>query len=846
MSRYGVAKLPALAQTSHSENGGGAGSASARRVLLTDAQERSVLAACRSLSAAGYVVDAAASERPAPTHWSRCCARRLTVSDPKDDAPGFVEELHQLVAVGGHDVLLPGSDAALVAISRHRDRLQRTVRIGLPEPEAVERSLSKISLAEAAADLGWPTPETFVCDDPADAIDVARRLGYPVVLKPHRSVFEHGGRVYHHGSVVAEDQASLIRYLPELGSPFLLQRPVDGPLISFGGVVAGGRLLSYAVSRYRRTWPPAAGSVSYSDTIAASPKLAQFALELVEGIGWQGVFELEFLERSNGDLLPIDFNPRVYGSLALAGEAGAPLAVAWCDWLVGSEPSTGVAPEGYRYRWDDADLRHLVWLLRNRRFRPALSLIRPRRRTVHAHLWATDPLPMAARAALMVKHGIQGTSSAKAPSAREPALPSAGATAAPDIVGRAAERPVVIIGAGPYGLATVAFLREAGAQVRIFGRSMEFWRTRMPEGMLLRSRWRSSHIANPTGSLSLDVYERASGISLPDHIPVERFIDYGRWYQEQTAPDLDERLVERVVRSDGGFGITLQDGEEVEAGRIVVAAGLEPFPHRAEPLAELPPELVSHSSDHVDFGRFRDQRVLVIGGGQSALESAALLHEHGARVELLARAAELKWLEPEGLTTLSARVNDSIQPPTDVGGRATGWAAAAPDLFRVLPTRFREAVARRCTIPKGAAWLIPRLADVPLTVGCRAVAGEPTDEGIRVRLDDDSVRVVDHVVLGTGFRIDVSAYEFLDSDLVSELATSDGYPILGPGLESNVSGLHFMGAPSALSFGPIMRFVVGTWYAAPAVAERATGRPRRRLSYRPRREGAGAERPPSD
>ena len=128
------------------------------------------------------------------------------------------------------------------------------------------------------------------------------------------------------------------------------------------------------------------------------------------------------------------------------------------------------------------------------------------------------------------------------------------------------------------------------------------------------------------------------------------------------------------------------------------------------------------------------------------------------------------------------------------------------------------------------------LADVTFTLDRRIVGAEPEGSGVRVRLDDGSARSVDHIVLGTGFRIDAGSYPFLSERLVSKLDLVAGYPRLGPGLESSVPGLHFTGAPASLSFGPITRFVVGTWYAAPALTERVVGKRRRkpRLSYRPR------------
>jgi len=123
-----------------------------------------------------------------------------------------------------------------------------------------------------------------------------------------------------------------------------------------------------------------------------------------------------------------------------------------------------------------------------------------------------------------------------------------------------------------------------------------------------------------------------------------------------------------------------------------------------------------------------------------------------------------------------------------------------------------------------------------MTLGRSVVEAAPAAGGVRVALDDGSVRELDHVLLGTGFRVDVSKYGFLPRELVRELEMVGGYPRLTPGFESSVAGLYFVGAPAALSFGPLMRFVVGTWHAGPALARDVVGRRQRliRLSYRPR------------
>ncbi len=381
---------------------------------------------------------------------------------------------------------------------------------------------------------------------------------------------------------------------------------------------------------------------------------------------------------------------------------------------------------------------------------------------------------------------------------------------------------VVVIGAGPYGLATVAHLRAAGVHTRVLGEPMEFWHQQMPVGMLLRSSKRASSISDPQRLLTLDHYARERGAALSTPLTLQEFLDYGHWFAERVAPDVDRRRVTQLEQAPGGLALTLADGERLTAQRVVVATGLAPFAARPAPLRDLPAELVSHSCEHRELGRFADSRVAVIGAGQSALESAALLHEAGAKVEVIARTPAIRWLTGRG------RFSKGFPPiplaPTDVGGRASGWITAAPDVFRRMPLSRQPSIAYKCTRPAGADWLRSRMESVSITTSRSVVTGEARNGGVRLSLDDGSQRDVDHVLLGTGYEIDVARYPFIGQELLARLAVKGGYPVLRPGLESSLAGLHFVGAPAAISFGPVMRFVVGSWFAAPSVAHAARGR----------------------
>lgn len=382
---------------------------------------------------------------------------------------------------------------------------------------------------------------------------------------------------------------------------------------------------------------------------------------------------------------------------------------------------------------------------------------------------------------------------------------------------------VVIVGAGPYGLSAAAHLRTIpGLQLLVFGEPMSFWQRHMPAGMLLRSPWDATHIADPNGRLKLEAYTAARGNHMPSPIPLERFVDYGLWFQQQTVPDLDRRKITCIKQASRGFYVTTEDGEIVRSARVVIAAGIAAFAWRPPEFKDLPTELASHSCDHSDLVRFRGRHVLVVGGGQSALEASALLHEFGAEIEIIVRNREVHWLGWKGRISRLRPLGRLLYSPRDVGPAGLSQLVARPDCFRKLPRAVQDWTHRRSIRPAGAGWLRRRLKDVKISPDVCIKSAVPVRGRLRVALSDGTERLVDHVLFATGYRIDISKYSFLDPQLLGCIDRVGGYPRLNPRLESSVPGLYFLGAPGAWSFGPVLRFVSGTHYAVEALARNIT------------------------
>ncbi|GAA2775843.1 NAD(P)-binding domain-containing protein [Saccharopolyspora taberi] len=398
---------------------------------------------------------------------------------------------------------------------------------------------------------------------------------------------------------------------------------------------------------------------------------------------------------------------------------------------------------------------------------------------------------------------------------------------------------VAVVGAGPYGLSLAAHLRAAGVSYRQFGVPMGLWRNAMPKGMYLKSQGFASNLSDPKRTHTLRNFCRDTGRDYADYgVPVSLadFIAYGDWFRQDLGLEVDERLVSDVRRNGENFEVTLEDGSLVEAASVVVAAGVEHFAHLPRVLSELPPELCTHSSQYGDLGVFAGRDVLVVGRGQSALETAALLHEQGARPRLLVRSSALAW-NGRPLTPDRPLLRRMREPEAGLGsGLSTWFYSEHPKWFRHLPEQTRVYRARTALGPAGAWWLRERVEGrfpVHLEHGIDWAEPDGGRARLGVRANGHGPRefTADHVIGATGYPPSLARLPFLGSRLRSEVATLAGTPRVGRDFQSSVPGLFFMGAVVAPEHGPVMRFVYGADYAVRSAAARiAASRPRRPLA----------------
>jgi len=385
---------------------------------------------------------------------------------------------------------------------------------------------------------------------------------------------------------------------------------------------------------------------------------------------------------------------------------------------------------------------------------------------------------------------------------------------------------VAIIGAGPYGLSLAAHLKALGVSFRIFGRPMEFWLNHMPKGMHLKSEGFASSLYDPSTRFTLGQYCKEHSLQYADigaPVPLDVFSSYGLEFQRRLVPEVENKKVVSLKRSERDFRIELEDGEIAYARRVVIAVGLTYFAHVPQDLANLPAAVLTHSSQHVDTSGFKGREVAIIGAGSSAIDLAALLHQAGAHVRVIARTNKVRFHDPPDNLNPSW-FDQMLQPVTGIG---PGWklflCTNFPLVFRRMPASFRLEKVRRILGP-APCWFTREQVEgkVTFNLGVSVSSAKLKDSRAVLELTDEQGRkseiTADHVIAATGYKPDLSRLTFMDQAIAGQIRCVGNTPVLSSNFESSEPNVYFVGITAANTFGPLLRFAYGAKFAAPRLA----------------------------
>lgn len=384
---------------------------------------------------------------------------------------------------------------------------------------------------------------------------------------------------------------------------------------------------------------------------------------------------------------------------------------------------------------------------------------------------------------------------------------------------------VAIIGAGPYGLSLAAHFAELKIEHRIFGRPMQFWVqiADAADKRYLKSYCFGTNLSAPSPGFSFSDYNTPRNLETFEPCSMANFAAYGQWFQESKVPWIEPVDVLNVRLEGNQFAVTLSTGEHFLANQVIVATGLSRFSNVPRALSSLPQSKVTHTADIATFSSFKGRKVAVLGAGQSALEAAVLLHEAGAEPTLLVREQSISWhSRVHRKRSLWRRLRSPI---TGLGTGPKAWALTRfPRALHRMPDNFRTRFVKTHLPAEGAWWLRERFENkIPVQLATEVIEARETCCGAALTVRDSKERqtreiVVDHVVAGSGYTIDVDRLTFLDDALRNKICRLERSPKLNATFESSVPGLRFVGAASAMSFGPLFRFVVGADYTARTIS----------------------------
>jgi FAD-dependent urate hydroxylase len=357
---------------------------------------------------------------------------------------------------------------------------------------------------------------------------------------------------------------------------------------------------------------------------------------------------------------------------------------------------------------------------------------------------------------------------------------------------------LLVIGAGPYALSAAALASERGIETTVLGRPMDFWRENMPAGMFLRSG--SDWHLDGSGVHTFEAYleERVIDVREVDPIPLEVFLEYTDWFRHCKGIEIREQLVTELAKPDGRFEATLENGGLVLADAVVAAPGIRHFQNVPDWVSSVDPDRAVHTCELVRFDELAGERVLIVGGRQSAYEWAALLREHGAeRIDIVHRH-DVPRFERVNWKFIDPHVKRTMTTPGY-------WRKLAPAQRDAIDRRFWE--LGRLTLEY---WLTPRLEheDITRWPGSEVVDVAARDRELQVTLSTGARLEVDRVVLACGYHAQIANVPYLRG-LLDRIEVLDGYPVLDEGFQTSVDGLYITGFSATRDFGPFFGFVKG-------------------------------------
>ena len=289
-------------------------------VLVLDGHSRAAIETLQSLGRAGLEVDVATGPEDCLATRSSYAAKRLLQPSPCSHGE-FLSWLRAADTQRNYEMIVPATESSLLGVRRLEpaDPLRR--KAVLPGDEALDIALDKQRTWQLARELNVPVPQSVFLSSPDD---LGQAGEFPLALKPVRSKIVVEGEMRTLAVVIVKNESErreqLRGWLPF--TPLLQQQYVFGRGIGAEFLFDHGRKVWRFAHERLHEFPLSGGASSYRRSIEPPARLWADAEKLLVALRWHGVAMVEFKLDGNGQHWLMEINPRLWGSLALAIDAG--------------------------------------------------------------------------------------------------------------------------------------------------------------------------------------------------------------------------------------------------------------------------------------------------------------------------------------------------------------------------------------------------------------------------------------------------------------------------------------------------------------------------------------------
>lgn len=311
-----------------------------KKVFLTDTHWRTSYYICKSLAKKGVKVIGLKTV-DSIFDKSSYYSEMITITPIETNPQKYISKIEQISASG--DILIPISPEAIKLVAHHYALLSKKLLVPPIQLNQLEMALDKQKSINFMQKIGIPIPKSFYPKSLNDAEEALSEISFPIVLK----LSQEGNIPPQNRYGIAhniDDFKTIFRKLSVFQIPIIVQEYIHGNGVGVSIIANNGTILAmYPHQRLREQFKT--GGPSTYCSYFASNLIENYATTFAQKSKWNGIVMLEFKYNSiEKTLCFMEMNPRFWGSMELAIEAGVNFPYLFLEWMLGNSIKKNLVP----------------------------------------------------------------------------------------------------------------------------------------------------------------------------------------------------------------------------------------------------------------------------------------------------------------------------------------------------------------------------------------------------------------------------------------------------------------------------------------------------------------------